>query len=316
MALTSAVLKANAGLAALTDEQVRIIEELSRNDENTVIGNRIGELHGQYDADVLAVTGVAKRQGEKSYDYVKRILGDYKQKAAGAEAMEAELGSLKAQVEKYKQGGGGDPDAERKLAEASRQLADAKKQLQDTQELLGKKEKAWKTKYDALDGEYQRSLVEGEFGKALQGMKFKGIYPESVQKTLVDAAQRSILATAKPDWVEENGTRKLVFRDKEGNIMNNPENRLNPYTAGELLRKELKEVLDTGRRQTGTGTQGGTGREGSVEVDLTGIRTQVEADDAISKHLMSLGYTRGSRAFAEKAMEMRKENGVEKLPVQ
>ena len=52
MALTAAILRANAGLAALSDEQLGIIEELSRNDENTVIGARIGELQGQYDNDV------------------------------------------------------------------------------------------------------------------------------------------------------------------------------------------------------------------------------------------------------------------------
>lgn len=314
MALTAAILRANAGLAALSDEQLGIIEELSRNDENTVIGARIGELHGQYDNDVLSVTGIAKNQGEKSYDYVKRILGDYKQKAAGAEALNTQIIELKTQIEGYKK-----TIAEGKGNEAvALQLKDAQKQLADTQALFETKNKEWEEKYNSLNNQYQQSLIDAEFSKALQGMKFKSIYPESVQKTLIESAKRTVLSTAKPDWVEENGVRKLVFRDAAGNIMTNQENRLNPFTPGELLQRELKDVLDTGRQQRGTGTQGNQGGSGGsgVSLDLTGITNQVDADNAISKHLMGLGYTRGSKEFSDEALKIRQENGVDKLPIQ
>lgn len=314
MALTAAILRANADLAALSDEQLSIIEELSRNDENTVIGARIGELHGQYDNDVLSVTGIAKNQGEKTYDYVKRVLGDYKQKAAGAEALNTQITELKTQIEGYKK-----TIAEGKGNEAvAQQLKDAQKQLADTQALFETKNKEWQEKYDSLNSQYQQSLIDAEFGKALQGMKFKSIYPESVQKTLIESAKRTILGTAKPDWVEENGARKLVFRDAAGNIMTNQENRLNPFTPGELLQRELKDVLDTGRQQSGTGTQGNQGGSGGAggSLDLTGITNQVDADNAISKHLMGLGYTRGSKEFSDEALKIRQENGVDKLPIQ
>ena len=314
MALTAAILRANAGLAALSDEQLGIIEELSRNDENTVIGARIGELHGQYDNDVLSVTGIAKNQGEKSYDYVKRILGDYKQKAAGAEALNTQITELETQIEGYKK-----TIAEGKGNEAvAQQLKDAQKQLADTQALFETKNKEWEEKYNSLNNQYQQSLIDAEFSKALQGMKFKSIYPESVQKTLIESAKRTVLSTAKPDWVEENGVRKLVFRDAAGNIMTNQENRLNPFTPGELLQRELKDVLDTGRQQRGTGTQGNQGGSGGAggSLDLTGITNQVDADNAIRKHLMGLGYTRGSKEFSDEALKIRQENGVDKLPIQ
>ena len=311
MALTAVLLRANAALAGLSDEQIAAIEELSRNDENTVIGTRIGELHGQYDTDVLTVTGIAKRQGEKSYDYVKRILGDYKTKAASADALNQTIATLQTEIEGYKktiaEGKGNE--------EVAKQLKDAQKQLADTQSLFEQKNAEWENKYSALNTQYQTSLIDAEFGKALSGMKFKSIYPESVQKTLIDSAKRTVLSTAKPDWLEENGEKKLVFRDSTGNIMTNPENKLNPFTPGELLKRELKEVLDNGRQQTGAGTknlQGG----GSSTFDLGGATTQVAADEMIAKHLMANGYTRGSREFADEAQKIRTENGVDKLPVQ
>ena len=311
MALTAVLLRANAALAGLSEEQIAAIEELSRNDENTVIGTRIGELHGQYDTDVLSVTGIAKRQGEKSYDYVKRVLGDYKQKAAGADQLSQTIATLQTEIEGYKK-----TIAEGKGSEeVAKQLKDAQKQLADTQALFEQKNKEWETKYTALNTQYQTSLIDAEFGKALSGMKFKSIYPESVQKTLIDSAKRTVLSTAKPDWLEENGEKKLVFRDATGNIMTNPENKLNPFTPGELLKKELKEVLDNGRQQNGAGTRNLGGNGGST-FDLGGATTQVAADEMISKHLMSQGYTRGSKEFADEAQKIRTENGVDKLPVQ
>ena len=313
MALTAELLRANAGLTGLTDEQVNAIVELSRNDENTVIGNRIGELHGQYDKDVLSVTGIAKRKDEKSYDYVKRVLGDYKAKAAGADELNAQITTLQTEIEGYKK-----TIAEGKGNEAvAQQLKDAQKQLKDTQDLFESKQKEWQDKYDTLNTQYQQSQINAEFDKALQGIKFKSIYPESVQRTLIDSAKRTVLSTAKADWVEENGARKLVFRDASGNIMTNPENKLNPFTPAELLTRELKDVIDTGRQQRGAGTKGGQGGQGgSAYLDMTGITNQVDADDAINKHLMSLGFTRGSKEFADEALKLRQENGVDKLPLQ
>lgn len=313
MALTAELLRANAGLTGLTDEQVNAIVELSRNDENTVIGNRIGELHGQYDKDVLSVTGIAKRQDEKSYDYVKRVLGDYKAKAAGADELNAKITTLQTEIEGYKktiaEGNGNEAVAQ--------QLKDAQKQLKDTQDLFKSKQKEWQDKYDTLNTQYQQSQINAEFDKALQGIKFKSIYPESVQRTLIDSAKRTVLSTAKGDWVEENGARKLVFRDASGNIMTNPENKLNPFTPAELLTRELKDVIDTGRQQRGTGTQGGQGAQGgSTYLGMTGVTNQVDADDAINKHLMALGFTRGSKEFADEALKLRQENGVDKLPLQ
>ena len=65
MALSIDILKANQVLASLADEQLAAIVELSTNDEAVVIGQKIGALHGQYDADVKALTGVDKKSRRK-----------------------------------------------------------------------------------------------------------------------------------------------------------------------------------------------------------------------------------------------------------
>ena len=50
--LTEEVLKANESLKDLTAEQIQTIATLSENDENTVIGQKFGEVYRQMDATI------------------------------------------------------------------------------------------------------------------------------------------------------------------------------------------------------------------------------------------------------------------------
>lgn len=101
--LTVEMLKQNTSLAGLSDVQLTAIATMSQNDENTVIGTKIGALHGQYDADILSITGVKKNDGEKSYDYAKRVLNEYKTQIASTTTIQAQLANANKEVEKLKQ---------------------------------------------------------------------------------------------------------------------------------------------------------------------------------------------------------------------
>jgi hypothetical protein len=310
MALTSDIIKANKVLSGLSEEQLKAIVELSTNDESTVIGNRIGEIYGQLDKDIFAVTGVEKKQGVRTYEYMKEILGRYKEEAASVPTLQGDIAKLKDEITGYKktiaEGKGNE--------EIAQQLRDAQKQLSDSRELLTKTATEWDAKYKALDQQYKTSIVDGEFAAALSGIKLKSIYPEAVQRTLIDSAKRSVLAQSTPEIQETDGKRTLVFRGADGNIRTNPENKLNPYTAAELLRAELRDVIEPERRQAGGGTQ--PPQPQPAAVDVTGARSQVEADDIIAKDLLAKGFVRGSQEFAAESLRLRREYGVEKLPIQ
>ncbi len=309
MALTAEVIKANADLANLTDAQLAAITTLSANEENQVINTKIGELHGRYDEDVKSITGIEKNSGEKTYDYVKRVLADLKTKSAGApdlQSYENEIATLKSQIANGK----GDEAIRQQLKDAQAELATLKTQYEVDKQNWGNKEKEYADKITGIE-------IDSNFEKATAGLKFRAGYPESVQRTLLSSAKSAILGAYKPDWVETDGQRIMVFRDKNGEILRNKSNSLNPYTADELISEQLKEVLDNGRIITGAGTQGqGNGQSGSAEVfNIAGAKTQVEADEIIVKYLMQIGETRGSGSFAEKQKKLRQENGVDKLPI-
>lgn len=312
--LTVEMLNQNPVISALTDAQKQAIAEMSQNDENTVIGTRIGQLHGQYDQDIFNISGVAKNQGEKSYDYAKRVLTDYKTKVASYKTVKDELTAANAKV----------ADLQAKLekgaadAELTKQLKDAKAQVTQLQSLLTTKESEFKTEKAKLEAATKDIHVNYAFQAAIAGLKFKDGITENVQRILLNAAKAEVLAKGTPDFIDDtNGNKKFVLRGADGLTINNPKNNLNPYTLAELLMEtSLKDSLQESKQQPGGGTKppvktppaGGT-------LDMTGIKTQVEADKMITAHLLSNGLTRDSEEFADRLVELRNENNVSDLPI-
>ena len=242
--LTIEMLRQSSALTGLTDDQLNAIAEMSKNDENTVIGTKIGALHGQYDADILGITGIKKKDGEKSYDYAKRVLGEYKTKAESTKTIQTQLTAAQAQVaelqSKLEKGAGNET--------LKQQLKDAKAQVTQLQTQLQTKETEFNTKKAEFDKTIKDTHVDYAFQAATAGLKFKSGITEPIQKTLLNAAKAEVLAKGTPDFIEDGqGGKKLVIRSADGNILNNPKNNLNPYTMQELVMEtSLKDVIDTG----------------------------------------------------------------------
>jgi hypothetical protein len=312
MPLTSELIKANAALTGLTAEQISAISTLSANDEATVISAKIGEHHGKIETDVLTVSGLAKNEGEKSYDYVKRALTSYKEKAGSVTVLQGQIDTQKTTI----------ADLDAKILAGKGNEAVAQK-LKDAESKLG----ALQTQYETDKGTWTTEKadftakitgvhVNAEISKATSGLKFKATFPESVQKTLLKAAKDTVLGQYKPDWIEAAGVKTMVFRDATGEILRNKSNKMEPYSAQELISEQLADTLETGRNKNGAGTgSGGGGGEEIETADISAARSQIEADDLIAKHLMQKGLTRGTPAFAEAQTKIRVENNVSKLPM-
>lgn len=315
--LTIDMLRQNSALAGLTDVQVNAIAEMSRNDENTVIGTKIGALHGQYDTDIFSITGIKKNDGEKSYDYAKRVLNEYKTKAGSTQDLQQKLDAANKKVtdlEKKIESGEGD-------AALRQQLKDTKAQVSQLQSQLQTKETEFNTKKKELEDNIKNMHIDYAFQAAVSGLKFKSGITDNVQNVLLKSAKAEVLTKGTPDFIDDGqGGKKLVLRGQDGNILNNPKNNLNPYTLQELiLETSLKDVIDTGRQQIGGGTggQGGQGGQGGsgVTLDLSSVKSQVEADKAIETYLLHTGLTRDSQEFADKSLEIRNDNNISQLPI-
>lgn len=316
MALTNELLTANSELAGLTDAQKAAIVELSKNDEAQVIGQKVGEIYGGLDTDILNASGIAKNGTEKTYDYAKRVIGEIKGKAdqiGGLQTQITELTNEKARLQGIIDKNGTDEETKRQLTQTKADLENVQRQYNEL-----------KTNYDNDKAKYEKDLfnvkLDGEFANATAGLKFKADLPESAQKVLLQQAIAKVKGM-NPAYVDNgNGGKVLAFMDN-GAVMRNPDNKLNPFTANELIARELKNmgVLETGRQQQGAGSQGGQGGGGGQggSYDLSGARTQSEAQDIIAKHLMSQGKIKGTTEFQTAMDAAWKENyeALKSLPM-
>ena len=310
MALTTELLRSNTALSSLTDEQLTAIAEMSRNDESTVLGQRIGEIYGGLDADILAASGIAKNGTEKTYDYAKRVIADIKGQAGKVDELTSQITSLQAEktrLEGIIANGGGDAETKRQLTQAQTDLAAVTKSYAEL-----------KTQFDTEKGNHAKELfgirLDGEFAKATSGLKFKSDIPSSVADVILAQTVAKVKGMY-PEYIDDGkGGKVLAFKDGEnGAIMRNPEKNLNPYTAAELVEKELKTmgILETGRQQQGAGSGAGSG----AGMTIAGARTQNEAYEIITSGLMAQGLTVGSKEFEEAMTKAWKDNNVKALPV-
>lgn len=313
MALTVEVLKANSVLAGLSDEQLTAITTLSANDENSVIAQKTGKIYGDLDADILSVTGIAKNGTEKTYDYAKRVLGEFKTKAESAVQLQSTIDTLtkeKSRLEKAIQDGASDAETAKALKQAKADLAAITGQYNELN-----------TKFQNAEQNHQKELfgirVESTLQAATANLKFKPELPGSVTKVLLSQATEKI-KNMHPELIDDGkGGQIIAFKDENGAIMRNPNNQLNPFTADELIQRELDTmgVLDKGRQQSGTGTQPPSGGAGSgTVISIAGAKTRTEAYDMIASSLMTQGLTNGSAEFQNAMDQAWKDNNISSLP--
>ena len=312
--ITNEMLAADAALSGLTEEQRNAITLMSKNDEEAVIGNRFREVYNQLDATIAKATGVPRNGDEKTYLYLERAATILAEKANSVDTLNGQIADLTKQRDDLQKAveKGGDAELKKQLTQANADLA-AVRQQYDT----------LKGDYDKLSSSHAAEMLGVQIDNVLTGakagLKFKAEFPQAAVDTLLAQALNTIKGMS-PEFIDDGqGGKRLVFKDAGGAIVRNPENHLEPFTAEELLKKELRTmgILDEGRQQGGAGTTPpAQQQQQGVPVDVTMARTQREADDIIHNQLNAQGLVRGSKVYQEAYQEAWKANDISKLPVQ
>lgn len=293
----------------INDEQAAKIAELSKADEDKVIGDKFGEVYRNLDSIIEKSTGVKRNGDEKTYLYMERAANEVRAKATAASKQVEELTAANAKLQKAIEDGSHDTETKAKLQQAEKDLAAITKQFNDL-----------KTEYDGAKDKFAKDVfhvkIESEVANALGGVKFK----EGLTPTLMAMAKNTVLAKVKesnPDSVDDgNGGKAIVFKDKDGAILRNQDNGLQPITVADIVTKELSAmgVLASKRKQTGSGGNGNNGGSNNTTIDISGAATQTEAYEAIAKTLFAKGLVNGSAEFDAEMQKAWKENNVAKLP--
>lgn len=307
------MLAADAALSGLTDEQKNAIVLMSKNDEQVVISNRFRDVYNQLDATIAKETGIARNGDEKTYLYLERAAKTLAAKANSVDGLNAKVNELTKDRDKLQKAleQGGDEAIKKQLAQANKDL-DAVRQQYD----------ALKGDYDKMKTDHAAELlgiqIDNVLAGAQTGLKFKAEFPQAAVDTLLSQALAKVKDMS-PEFIDDGkGGKRLVFKGENGEIARNPENHLEPFTAEELLKKELRTmgIIDEGRKAIGVSTTQPHHQEtSSVPVDVTMARTQVEADEIIHNQLNAQGLIRGSKAYEEAKTKAWKDNNISSLPL-
>lgn len=283
MALEKETILANDSLKGLNEEQIGAIITLSQNSEDELFRVKMGEHYRRLDASIEEHSGVGRNGDEKTYDYLPRAIDALKA------TYDAQISTLTKERDTYKEKAseGGDAVIKSQLEATQRELESTKTQFNSL-----------KAEKDALEGKHKEEIVafriDNEIARAKEGIKFKaGLNDLSVQ-TLVAQAIANVKAK-NPKFEMRGAEEKLIFHDENGAPLNNAENQLNPYTAKELLMKELTAMDILAKPNTR-----GAGGNGGVDTTTTMVASsQKEATDLITKELASQGLVKGTSQFQE-----------------
>lgn len=324
-------LKTIKGLDTLTDDQLTAIENASKADEDNVIGLKVKEIHDRYDEDVKGITGNAKPGGMKSYDHIsselKRLKG-IADNAGDTTALNTEITNLKSERDSLKakiESGSTDQVLKDELASVKVKLSDKETELSKVKTDFENEKTSLQSKLKTQK-ETNTSLIVGTSIDAYRNekkLKFNAdLEKGGVVDRLLNIERKEFLNSVTPDYREDGkGGQELVFRNEKGEILFNKNNHHKPYTAGELFyeREGVKGLLAEDRKQGGAGTSGGAGGSGGgvpSNLDLSGAKTQVEADTAIRNHIMTNeGISKTDAKFGERHKEIREEHKVSELDV-
>ena len=298
--LTKETIVANDALKDLSEEQISAIATLSENDEATVIGQKFGEVYRQMDSTIEKATGIKRDGDEKTYVYLERATKAFAEKFADYDSLKTKIADLEEKVAK-----GGDEALKSQLETAKAELNSTKEQFNAMKAAFDKAKTDHATEIENL-------RIDEELTRAREGLTFKQGFSEQVMNTLIGQAVANVKAK-RPSFEDRNGVRTLIFHDENGAPLNNAENKLNPYTAKELLVKEF-ESMDILEKQPAKGA-GGKQTTGSQSISLAGVSTQVEAAEAIEKMLAQQGVAKTSLAYKKKYDELWADNKCDTLPL-
>jgi len=238
-------------------------ESLKSNIANEAISKKTSEFASSIEKDIFETTNIAKEQDEKWFDYQKRVLGSLGEKAKKVSSYQKQLEEAKANTSTLDE--------------------TIKQEYQELKKAIPELEERYKNEILSLQNDNKKERKSWEISSAIGQMSFSKTLPE----TLVDLAKKSAvqdLMTQKSEFRDG----KLVFLDDNGETLRNKDNNLEPFSAGDLLKNKLAEVLAVKSDASGLGTspKDATQTVEGIALDPS-IKTQVDLDRKLGEKGLS-----------------------------
>jgi len=206
--------------------QKNFLENVVPQEVDKKIGDRISELHSQYDADIFTITGKKKEPNQKTYEFNKSILSELTKDRERLKILEGEHEELK------KSKGKGDENLVGELEQVKAQAQKAK------------------SDYDIKISEFELNLSSQKKGfaidKAIAGLALNENIPESVRKAYIEKVKTDLIASSE---IQDG---KLVFIKADGKPVLDKD--FNIKSVNDIVNEQLIDIL--GKGKPGLGLKG------------------------------------------------------------
>lgn len=227
------------------------------------------------------------------------VLGNY----STIEEDRAKLADYEVQIEELKKKGVSDEQILKQLADKDTIINELRGSI-ETQKTESK---------SALE-QYKAGVAQKEFNNELDLEIAKFNFPESmtdnVKNIVIDGVKRAVSEKYKYEDMETSDGSVMVFRDKEGKIITDPNNLSKPMTLNALIAKEGLADFATEKAETGKVKVSFNQNKSPI---FQGVNTREEADAMITEHLEKNGFVKKDKAYFAEKTKIWKENNFSKL---
>ena len=263
------------------DEHKTYLENYVKTKEEEIASDVTRKIHGEYDKTLTELFGTDRNPNEKTYNFLKRKYGEFKEKADSAEQYKSKIAELEEAV---------------KNNTGDEQL---KKELESVRSEYKRQQQEWSNKETEYSQKMNDYLLDNELDKAMVGFKFKDDIPDELVDTYIDKVKTELKAKAK---IVDG---KMIFVDEEGKTLVNKDNALNPYTPQELLSNKLDSLLAKSKKIDGPPKPETKVVDGKEVTVLPNPNAQSRQE--VSEYLKKNGIPNGSKEYMEMYKEWTKD---------
>lgn len=255
------------------DEHTTYLENFKKQEVDPLVSKSVSEIHKRYDDDMFELFGERKENDEKTYNFLKRKVTELKTQTGESEKLQNKIKELE---ETIKNGNGDEL---------------LKKQLEEVREKYKEEQEGWKEKEKEFLTTIETNKLDMELDKAMIGLKFKDDISQDIKDVFIGKVKADLIKNAR--FVDNT----LVFVGEDGQTLVNKENALNPYTAKEMMEKNLEGILTKVEKQNGPPKPKTKIVDGNEVIDLPD--PQAKTREEVTQYLIDNGVPRNSKRYGE-----------------
>lgn len=290
-----------------TSEGKELLQNFAKAEVEKAVKETTAEIYTNIDNDLFEALGVRKKNDQKTYDFLKKIAGEYKELKDKADKLnnDEKVKELEAQIKKMQDEGSVNEHWKKIYDEAVGKWEKEKKEISE--------------KLTAKETEFLHAQIESDLRSGLSSLQLRDDVPKEAIDALVKVETEKVIKGAK---VIDG---KVVYHKEDGSPLLNDEYK--PITPKEIWGKALGTLIKNDdpkggganpKIENGKVVKTGEGDNATIKLVLNkeSFSTKREFNERAEDALRKQGIAVGSKEYNDALVGAYKEYEVDKLDLQ